>query len=84
MTINKEEFQEWLALPATKEFRRYLLALREAAKEAWAMEGFLNEDAAVSALANAGAIERCKLLAALYEVDFPELADGLNYKEMQE
>lgn len=82
--VSPEEFLEWMGLPVTREVFNYLRALREKAKEDWAQEVFFSERGDTTLMLNAGAIERAKLLAALLELDFPELADGLGYKEMVE
>lgn len=58
---------------------RYLEALREAGKEAWARGSEVMDTGEMTLQANAAAIGKMKLLEALGELDFEELADGLRY-----
>ena len=77
--VTKEDFSDWLRHPVTQAWQQYLVNLRERGKEEWAQEGYLSENRDATLQRNAAGLARVQLLAALVDVDWAELMEGLSY-----
>jgi len=66
MAMSKEEWEEWMASPATQAFRTALVVWRESLKEQWAQGGL------VEPIASAQGIAQVRLLDDLAKMTFDD------------
>lgn len=75
MPVSKNQLSEWLAHPITREFGARLKRERQKIMELWAAGAFLDDTEFRTAVKEAAAIEHCKVLETLLDLE-PEDFDN--------
>lgn len=68
MAVSKEQLDEWLAHPVTREFAKRLARERQSLMELWAAGGFTDETEFKTAVKEAAAIRHCQVLQTLLDL----------------
>lgn len=68
----EEEWENWLSLPTTRKYRKFLNQWRESLKEQWAKGQFTSQDREEMVTANFQALAEVQVLNRLANLDYEE------------